>query len=641
MISMSNQNWALAGIGNAENTLFAWCYIVIPFLIIICLIYTVFSKSMRERIGNEKWMLLLILGWSYFENFSRGLVRHSLAESATTIVLWCAYLFLAVFLCCFKGNKKLFLPAFMILILCNTLFVQDSNFTSTTVADDSVSAPESVIESWEPGRFSEEEYALEQDKSREGNETADEEKKESNHPTTYWEQLKRDQKVVKRVEINSELEKYIGKFEAVFDVLLDEDDTFVDFINKTMLYSLIGKEAPAYVSQSPLQLSGEFAQEEFVKEIEGVPLVVMPIDENNNLASNALDNIANNYRNYRVAEYIYQNYIPLCKYESNFAIWCLKGDYDKYKDRLSGLITGIDYIEELKGSENINKNNVAFSAEKDGSVTVASTGLDSMIAELQNIIDTSWYRDQDMCISIDYRTDIPGTMQLFYTNGKDESYNGEKVVSAEIADSGKADFVVPITKHSKIRLDIPDGSTVTVKSFVVRSTLEYIDYGYDGPAIKDDGNGNISYEYIGTLHNHNISQLPRIWAETDKKDAVSNTVIADSDYKDDILVFDKSSFTPSENGNYIKLTATYDGTDSDGLYRGDDEQLSGIVILGTSKDGEFKEKCRYYMTFKEGKHDYLIRCSTDYYWYTGEINAIKIQSDGVLYNQGAQILEGD
>ncbi len=633
-ISMSNQNWGYAGIGNTGNTIFAWCYLFIPLSIALCLIYTVFSKSMRERIGNEKWMLLLILGWSYFGNFSRGLVRHSLAESFTIFTLWCAYLFLAVFLCCYKGNKKLFLPAFMLLILCNTLFVQDENFSYRTLAGDAMAKPASIIESWELGRFSQEEYALEQ------NQKDDEEDQASDGPMTYWEQLKKDKTVVDRVKVNDDIKEYIGKFKAVLDVLLEEEDTFVDFINKTMIYPLLGKENPVYVSQSPLQLSGEFAQNEYIKEMEGVPLVLMPVDDGY-AVSKALDGIANHYRYYKVAEYIYQKYKPLCKFKSDFAIWCLKEEYDKYKNKLSSLITGVDYVSKLTGNDYVITNNVTLSPKRNGAVAIASTGTDPMITELQNIIDTSWYENRDMRINIDYRTDIPGTMQLFYTGDKDESYHAEKVASAEIAGQGTADFVIPITKYTKIRLDIPEGSTVTVKSLVVKSSLEYIDYGYDGPFKKDDGNGNISYEYMDILHNHSIGQLPRIWAEGDRKGAAGNSVVAESRYEDGMFIFDRSSFTPDENGNYIKITATYAGLDADGLYRGDDEQLAGIVVLGTYKDDEFEEKCRYEMTFKEGTHDYLIRCSSDYFWYTGEINAMMIQSDDVLQDQEAQILKGD
>ena len=620
-ISLSNQNWAFTGIGNTGNTVFGWSYIIIPFLMVICLIYTVFSKSMRVRIGNEKWLLLLIFGCSYFGNFSRGLVRHSLVENRTYILIWCGYLFLAMFLVCIRDNRKLFLPALMALVLCDTLFIRDSNFSETSLADGAVSKPEAIIESWKPARFSEEEY--------------------SERHMTYWERLKYDKEVVGRVQINKELDSYVNKYDLVFNALLDGGDTFVDFINKTLIYSLVGKENPAYVSQSPLQLSGEFAQKEFIKQIEGVPLVLMPIDADQNWAEDSLDGITNAYRNYKASEYIYQNYRPLCRYDSDFAIWCLKDDYKKYAWRLAGLSKGTEYLPGLVGNGNVGKSSVKLLLRADGSVKLSFDGVDPRITGLQNLIDTSSYVGSEMLISIEYETDIPGEMQIFYTTEDGESYVTEKVASADIDEEGTANFKIPVTEHSKLRLDIPEGGTVILKSIVAKSLAELVDYGYDGPIESDDGNGNPTYNYISALHNHSIGQLPRIWAEGDKKNSIANKIVAELDCNSHVMVFDTNMVNQNTKGNYLRITAQYDGTDVDGFYEDDDEQLEGTVILGTYKEGEFTEKCRFAMSFKEDIHDYLIRCSTDYYWYTGDINAVQVQSDETLHIRKAQILEGD
>lgn len=89
------------------------------------------------------------------------------------------------------------------------------------------------------------------------------------------------------------------------------------------------------------------------------------------------------------------------------------------------------------------------------------------------------------------------------------------------------------------------------------------------------------------------------------------------------------------------ISASYDGADTGGLYYDDDEETGTTVIMGKYANGVFKEKCRYAFSIKEGKHDYLIRCSTDYYWYLNDINAVRIQSDGALYDVEMKILEGD
>ena len=43
----------------------------------------------------------------------------------------------------------------------------------------------------------------------------------------------------------------------------------------------------------------------------------------------------------------------------------------------------------------------------------------------------------------------------------------------------------------------------------------------------------------------------------------------------------------------------------------------------------------------EGMHEYLIRISSDYYWHLKEINALQIQTNGVLQDLQMQILEGE
>lgn len=626
MINLSNQNWAYTGIGTVDNLLFAWGYIIVPFAMVLSLIYTIFSKGFKEKIGTERWILLLILNLSYFQNFSRGLVRHSLAENSTTIVFWCAYLFLAMFLAFYKENMKWFVPAFLVLIVLNGLFLKPDNFASLSIADSAVSAPESIIESWKPTRFYDEEDEVKAD--------------DGSVFKTEWERIKYTQENVERVEFADDLSNYAAEYEILLNELLEDDETFVDFVNKTVLYSVMGYRCPVYVSQSPLQLSGEFTQKEFIKEIEGVPVVFMPVDDTNYRASNSLDGVTNAYRYYAVYEYIYRNYKPLCRYGDEYAVWCLPEKYDAYKKKVASLMQGKEYVQDISASELIGKRNVEIEAEK-STVIVRYTGIDPMLTELQNLIDVSAFAGQKMKITIDYETDTSGIMQLYYTTEEYEDYSAEKVVDAQISENGTATFIIPITEYSRLRLDIPEESTVTIKALKAGSTIEYIDYGYDGPVENVDEAGNITYGYINALHNTSIAKLPRIWAETDKQDSINNQIVCSLTKEDEYYVFDNNSVPVSDNGNYLKISADYDGVDTEGKYAEDDESVGATVIFGYYKNGVFEQKYRYAITFDEGSHDYLIRCSTDYYWYLKEVNAIKIETTGNLRNVSMNLLEGD
>ena len=616
LLTLSNQNWAQPGIGNIGNTVFVWSYCIIPFMVVICLLYVVFSKKIRESIGDEKWILLLVLGFSYVGNFSRGLVRHSLVEGVTYIVMWCAYLFLALSLSVFKSNKKLILPVFMALMLFDTLFFQESNFTATCIVDGTASTPGTIVESWIPGRFDNEDQM------------------------TYWEELSYNQQVVDRVQLNENLQLMIDSYETIINTLLKDDETFVDFINKTMIYSIIGRENPAYISQSPMQLSGEFTQRQFLDEIQGSPIVLMPIDADDSY-SFALDRVANAYRYYKVVEYVYHNYVPLCKCGDIYAIWCLPEKYDEYQSKLKYVTMEFDYLSELINCDNINIEGMNLLKNPDGTIRVVSIDTDSKITELQNLIDLSSYIGQKIKIRLEYTTEIEeGNIQFFYTTERDEEYSEEKAITVGISNSGIADFVIPITEYSRLRLDIPENSEIEISSFGIQALCEFIDYGYDGPIEKIDVDRNIKYDYISVLHNYDLEHLPRIWAERDEKNAMSNAVITELQYMDGFYAFESENVNLGENGNYLKINAVYDGTDLNGLYDDDDEFLDVTIVLGDCQNGKFIEKCRYTLKIQEGTHDYLLRVSADYYWYLGEINAVKIQTDGV-HNVDMQILEGD
>lgn len=88
----------------------------------------------------------------------------------------------------------------------------------------------------------------------------------------------------------------------------------------------------------PIQMSEEFTQNEFIGEIADVPILLMPIDENNYAISNTLDGLTNAYRYYKASEYIYQNYQPLCQYGKDYAVWCLKEKAADYQVKLEALM---------------------------------------------------------------------------------------------------------------------------------------------------------------------------------------------------------------------------------------------------------------------------------------------------------------
>ena len=622
-ISLSNQNWAHTDIGDISLTRFGFIYILLPFMSVIALLYLVFSKKIKKELGNAKWVMIMILGFSYLYNFSRGLVRHSLAENLLMVCLWTGPLFLSVFLAIIKKNWKLFMPAFTVCILLFTLFQSDNNFTENSIADNAVAHVGDYTKAWTLGRFAEEEFP------------------EGEIPRTYWTQIRDDQEVIQRVEWTEDLKKTVQNYQVVIDGLLEDDETFADFINKTFLYPLLGRENPAYVSQSPMQLSGEFAQEEFVKEIAGVPIVLMPYADENFRNSAALDGVSNSYRYYKVAEYIYQNYVPLCTYEDQYAVWCLSDRYDELAAKVEQLkASGTDITNDIAAADNIRFKSVELVSNTDESLDLNFTGTDPAISELQNVIDTTAFMDKNMSIAVEYETDVMGQMQIFYTTDPGESYNSDKVVTYDAqTNSGVAYFKIPITEYTRIRFDTPEGSSVKIKSFKVGvCNCNLAEYGYDGPYLQEDGK---SYSYLPYLHSYDLDKLPQIWAEGDSEDSADNNVLADLNYKNGLYHYSIDDSAKGADGNYLKVHLTYNGNDLDGKIKSDDETVDATIRVGKYVNGVFETKYYYTFTVEEGTHDYMFRVSSDYYWYIGETDSVQLECEGQLLDVNMQILEGD
>jgi hypothetical protein len=647
-VSASNQDWAYNNIGNNGLAAYSWAYIFVPLAVAVVIVYLILDREFRGKIGNEKWVLLLCIGFSYFFNFSRGLVRHSLAEMALTIVMWSAYLFISIFVA-IKFEKKLFLPTLIGFTLLNSLFAGNGNFVSYPITDSAYSKIDPMVESWHIARF------------------AYDEAPDGEMPETYWKKIQDNQMVVNRAEWNDGLKSQIIPVKTITDALLKDDETFVDFTNVTFMYSALGRLNPVYVSQSPLQLSGEYTQQQFVEEIarnpEKNPIVLMPRYNNMGHAGVALDGLANNYRNYIVAEYLYKNYRPLCGY-GEFAIWCLKDRYEKLKESFHNFSAQTDYTESIVTSTiPFAYGGCEFAVGSEG-IRMAANSTDPIWSNFGEYIGVNNFGRNTIKISITYESDIKGDMQLFYTTDEGEEYYSEdKSVIKEINNGrGTVSFDVSVNEYTKLRLDTPPNSNVCIKKVEVGYSSELLNYGYDRQ-LKDN-----RIDDSTSLHIYGLGYLPKIWGESDERNAINNDVQSEIHNMGEYYQIDSPEKIDKTEGNYLKISAEYNGHDMspnedttpnhlrkayeiDGKYmtstgdenysKDDDESTGATVRLGTIVNGKFIEKYKYSMTIAEGSHDYLIRVSNDYSWYVADIDAIQLESSEKLYGVNMSILKGD
>ena len=138
----------------------------------------------------------------------------------------------------------------------------------------------------------------------------------------------------RRIVADEDTTVLINSFKTVFDTLLEENETFLDFANITSMYAMTGRVRPFYVGQSPSLLTDLYSQECFLNEIAeyDCPLAVVGTTETSFL--NQMTGIPHNIRYYKVAEYIYSNYRPLITF-NEFAIWCENDKYDEFSSVLS------------------------------------------------------------------------------------------------------------------------------------------------------------------------------------------------------------------------------------------------------------------------------------------------------------------
>lgn len=617
-ISQSNANWAYNSIGSEGHALFPWCYLFVPFAVILSLMYTVLSRSFREKIGDSKWIILLMLGFTYLANFSRGLVRHSLYEMTTYVVLWSAYVYLATFICCLKKDGKLFVSVFAVLILCHCLSVQSSIFHERPIIDTASDKLVQQMNSW-----NEKDY-----------------KTEDGEKITYWEMLYEEQEPVERIQWSDGLKAVAVPIQSVTNLLLEEDETFLDFVNYSFLYSVFGRKSPVYVSQSPLQLSGEYTQEQFVAQIdanlEKIPVVLMP-DCGDTLLTYALDGIANSYRYYKVAEYIYTHYVPLCR-TAGITVWCLAERRADYAEKLYGA----DYNATVIAESEISALDCAMEADtKKKTVTLTTTGGDPRLADLQNCFDLKSYVGNEVVISVSYETNADGFMRLMYTTEPEEEFYGGKSVNAEISGKGTAQFRLTVAEDMRLCLAFPISKEVTITGLSIGMQDSLIDWGYDAVDEVIDESYVPGSDYSHNMHNYWLAQLPVVWAELEKNSPVHYETLTRPEYNGEYFLYNGEAIADKSQGNYLHFTTHFAGADTNGYYGPDDETGEAVIKLGVYEDGVFTVKYRYKVSLREGTHDYLIRISSDYFWYTEDVNAVWLDSKWDLTDTQMRIVCGD
>lgn len=604
-VSASNVNWAHGNLGGSSETMFPWSYIIFPIIVIIVLLYTILTKKFRENLSRELWLILIVLGFSYLFNFSRALVRHTAIEKQMTVIAWTGCLFIAIFLSCLLKDRKSIFLFLGIEVIINTLIPSPAIFQGQSFLEMLSSNISDIVDSWSNKR-----------------EVAD---------GKTWRQLAEERQKVHRALEDYELEQRVGDYQYLLDRILKDGQTFLDYSNRSLLYSLLEKFDPVYVSQSPMQISNEFLQKQFVSEIDQnsqyVPVAILPLK--NDASAVELDGIPNVYRYYKISEYVYTHYKPIYSL-GEVALWCRNDCYDEIKEIFSKNST------ETEGIKNLS---VLLGTKVTDEGVKLPEG--NEISGLERVLNLQNLDNVELDISVGYRAEEKGTAKLYYTAESEKSgkkVSEYKMIEGEDDGNGKVHFVLSVIKNPRLSLKFENATAVTLTSLSIRPNIKHIDWGYDGNKIKD---GLVTYKE--DLHDYDIRELPWVWANLDEKQAVKNPVLSVArNTGNGLYLFDPVDIQDKLKGNYLYMEANYLGQNSEKLYKNNDEIAPVRVCLGIFEDGVFTEKYRYNIWLKEGLTKNLLRISTDYYWYTDKINAIKIDKGSLsVSNLNFKILAGD
>lgn len=147
--------------------------------------------------------------------------------------------------------------------------------------------------------------------------------------------------------------------------------------------------------------------------------------------------------------------------------------------------------------------------------------------------------------------------------------------------------------------------------------LQYppIDYGYDM--------GSSQY-----IHNYNLGELSYLWGNYDQKKAWNNKrCLLEGDVASGWII--QNTTLDKTNGNYLSFECTW---------LGEEMQTPNVQIALCDLSGT--ELYSYSLVAHEGTNRYLIRISSDSYWYAQDDFIVKCISPNVMIEQMC-LLEGD
>lgn len=402
---------------------------------------------------------------------------------------------------------------------------------------------------------------------------------------------------------------------SFIDGYLKENQTFFDFTNSPMLYILANKKHVPYIIPNLYQTS-ELIQNITLEKLEDyhdrgdLPIVIFKQGG----WWDHVDDVPNEIRSYRIAEFIYRNYKPM-GFVNQYQIWVEKNSSLSNIYNQNEVIKPIKFKLQEMALNDINKISADKLAFKCGSYDPYFYNfLDLASAESLN-------KTRYPFLKIRYKSSLAGSLQVFYRyNGSpfEELYSSK--VNLENNSKNYSEVLVPIPPGkiglTDIRFDPPSNSVFEVDS-VELSERKINLYPISSKDIQQD---------------FDLKKLPYIWGKYDDKDASINKGILEETNKSQVRL-DKDQevtffFNPildKSSGNYIdfKIKSTHN---------------SNLTIKYGNKS---MSSIRFQVIPSAEYEDYLVRISSQWLWMEEPISCITIDASGAVEIGRILIRSGD
>ena len=563
-IAQSNTRWAFTEVGDSTQAIFLISYLIVPAAVAAITLIVFLGKSEKN---TKQHMIFAMLALSYFLSYSRSLVRHGVFEKMWGFVFWTAALTVAVGMYLIKKRSKfVFVGSWVVMLLLLQLLCNNGNVAGSSL----MQAQSSQLMS-------------------------------TDQRVEYSEK-------VDRVLITDDTKNRYEALKYFLDATLDDDETYLDFTNQTLLYALTDRRKPVYTDQSTCLLGGEYSQLMFIQEIESEDCPYALVRS----YQDGIDGIPSSVSSYLTSEYLYSHYKPLC-IEAGYQVWVKKDSYEEKRAIIKNLMTEFSviditekYVEGLEPLQTtVNYGNGEISLNQ----TAGDPG--AMGFEENAGLRLAMASNEAILLRLNYSSTVPGLFQCFYTTEEGETFSEDKSVRIDVGEKGVITFTIPCTSFTKLRFDIPDNSGFTIGN---------IEYSTNTAAVFLKDLTFIDYYCEGITHTYSLAELPYIWGTYD--DAESQTVLAEVASDGDFGA--KSLDTGS--GNYIEI---YTSAQTNGI--------GTVTVL--RPDGT--PAIVVNMNIHEGRNRYLVRVSWDSLWYSGEMDTVHFSSDIETSETDISVLKGD